>query len=115
MNNIKRTVGVSICSVFGFIFSLFSFLVIFSPSLKKLGIWVPAFFGALVAANFISYVGIWYMKKWGVDLLVIAAFLQVSLSLLTEQMGILIYGNIVLWIFSFIVCIPQYKKMDTNF
>jgi hypothetical protein len=115
MNNMKRPIGVSIFSVGGFILTLFSFLVIFSPSIKKLGVWFPALFGLLVAANFISYVGIWHMKKWGVFLLVIAAFAQIALSLLTNQMGILIYINIFLWICTLVACTLHFKTMDGNF
>jgi hypothetical protein len=108
----KRPVLVKIICIFGFIFGvLFSMGLLFSPETRKLGDFFPALFGLLVAGRFIAYVGIWYMKRWGVELLLITfAATLIKALLMNEDMLITVIWHIVILTYLMF----QYKKMDRN-
>lgn len=108
----KRPVLLSIICVIGFIFPvLFSMGMMFSPETRRMGDFFPALFGLLVAARFISYVGIWYMKRWGADLLMITFGASVVKSVLMDDVSPISIGYHILVI---IVLAFHYRKMDRN-
>ena len=107
----KRPVLLTIVCVLGFIWIVFSFPGVFAPSLKKMGDWYPAIFGILVAASFISYIGLWYMKRWGVQLFVISFFVKEVLSVLINDIS---YVGIVFSVAFISSMLPFYKRMDVN-
>ena len=72
----KRPVLISIVCIVGWIMVIVSFLNAFSPAVKKIGEFYPAVCSLVVCLQFISFVGIWYMKRWGVNLFVISFFSQ---------------------------------------
>ena len=90
---------------------VFSFPGVFSPAVKKLGDWYPALFGLLVAASFISYVGVWHMKRWGVNLFVTTFFVKELLLIFIDDVS---YVGIVLSVFFIVSMIVFYKRMDLN-
>ena len=107
----KRPVLISIVCILGYIWIVFSLPAVFSPSVKKLGDWYPALFGIIVAGSFISYIGIWHMKRWGVNLFVITFFIKETLLLLINDVS---YVGIVFSVFFISSMVPFYKRMDVN-
>jgi hypothetical protein len=67
---------------------VFTFPGMFSPATKKLGDWVPAVYGFIIALSFISYIGVWHMKRWGVEMYIAVVCVKQIFFLFTDQMGI---------------------------
>src|ERR1022692_3311738 len=67
---IKRPIPISIICIIGWFMVILSFVYAFSPAVKKTGEFFPALYSLVVCLQFISLVGIWYMKKWGANLFV---------------------------------------------
>ena len=107
----KRPVLISIVCVLGFIWIVFSFIGVFSPSLKKIGDWYPAIFGTLVATTFISYIGLWHMKRWGCQLFIISFFIKEMLLVVIDDVNYIGIGFSVFFICSIL---PFYKRLDLN-
>ena len=101
--------------ILGYLWVVFTIPSIFSPTTKRLGEWYPALFGAVVAAQFISFIGIWHMKRWGVELFLINFFFK---TLLHAVAGMLGDGSVIAGIVvSFFFAVPflgHYKAMDRN-
>ncbi|MCW3104820.1 MAG: hypothetical protein JWO09_3260 [Bacteroidetes bacterium] len=108
---IKRPVLITIVCILGFTWIVFSFPGVFAPSLKKLGDWYPALFGILVATSFISYIGLWHMKRWGVQLFLISFFVKETLLVLINDVS---YAGIFFSAFFICSMLPFYKRMDVN-
>lgn len=97
--------------VLGFLWIVFTFPGVFAPSIKKQGDWYPALMGLIVAFSFIAYIGVWHMKRWGVNMFIITFFLkQVFLITLND----ISYPGIVLSCMFILIMLYFYKKMDTN-
>lgn len=107
----KRPVLLTVVCILGYIWIVFSLPGVFSPAVKKLGDWYPALFGLLVAASFISYVGVWHMKRWGVNLFIITFFAKEILLILINDLS---YVGIALSVFFISTMVVFYKKMDVN-
>lgn len=110
---VKRPVIVSIVCIIGWILVVFSFIYAFSPNVKKIGEFYPAIYSFVVCLQFISFVGIWYMKKWGPNLFVVSFFLK---NILLVCMGTFTAGDIVFLadIIFIIILLFYYKRMDIN-
>jgi len=108
---IKRPRLISTVCIMGFTWIVFSFPGIFAPSLKKMGDWYPALFGILVATSFISYIGLWHMKRWGVQLFTVSFFVKECLLVLIDDVS---YPGIAVSIFFIMSMLPYYKRMDVN-
>jgi hypothetical protein len=106
-----RPIYLSILSVIGLIWSMLSFLYVFSPSVKKVGIWFPAVLGMLVASRFIAMIGVWHMKKWGVLLFFTSVCLKLFLSVMLDQLSIV---EVVLSTLLGISFLFFFRKMDDN-
>ncbi len=107
----KRPVLLSIVCILGFIWIVFSFPSVFSPSIKKMGDWYPALFGLIVASSFISYIGLWHMKRWGVQLFLITFFIKETILVVVQDV------NFMGIFFSILFIVPMmvfYKRMDLN-
>ncbi|MGZ4056270.1 MAG: hypothetical protein ACXVPU_10960 [Bacteroidia bacterium] len=110
-STVKRPVIIKIICILGFISIVFNFLSVFSPSIKRMGDWYPALFGLLVATSFISYIGLWHMKRWGVQLFIITFFVKEVVNIMTGDL------NLVPIIITALYMIPMllfYKRMDMN-
>lgn len=108
---LKRPHLISIICILGFIWIVFSFPSVFSPSIKKMGDWYPALFGLIVASSFISYIGVWHMKRWGVQLFIITFFMKETLLILLEDLS---YVGIAFSLFFLISMLFFYRRMDLN-
>lgn len=107
----KRPKLLTFVCVLGFTWIVFSFPAVFSPSVKKLGDWYPALFGLIVAVSFISYIGVWHMKRWGVSLFIIAFFVKEIILILINDIN---YIGIVFSCLFIIIMVFFYKRMDVN-
>lgn len=107
----KRPVLLTIICIIGYIWVVFSFISVFSPGVKKLGDWYPALFGLVAALSFISYIGVWHMKQWGVNLFIATFFFKQILHVLTNELSYVGIALSVIFIACFLVF---YRRMDTN-
>jgi hypothetical protein len=115
----KRPKYISVVCVIGIIWSLFSFLYVFAPSVKKVGAWYPAVLGLLVALRFISLIGVWHMKKWGVLLFIVSVFCKLFLSVVlnelsTVEVAFTAWIGVVLSAWIGISLLPYFGRMDDN-
>lgn len=110
----KRPRIITIICIIGYLAVLFTFPQVFSPPIKKLGMFVPALFGVLVSAQFIACVGTWYYKQWGVQLYLLAFFAKTLFFLTTHQTGFSFYFGLVISLTSIVVMIIHYPKMNPN-
>jgi hypothetical protein len=110
----KRPRIITTICILGYLTVLFSFPQVFSPSVKKLGVWMPAVYGILVAMHFISCVGLWYVKQWGVELYLIAFFAKTIFFLTTDQTGVTFYLGLVFSICFSIILLRFYRRMSPN-
>lgn len=107
----KRPVLLTVVCILGYIWIVFAFPGIFSPSVKKIGDWYPALFGLIVAASFMSFVGVWHMKRWGAELYVSTFFLKQILLYLIDDIS---YVGIVFSLFFITTFVVFYNRMDRN-
>lgn len=110
----KRPKIISLICIIGYITVVFTFLQVFSPAIKKLGVFMPAIYGVLVAGNFISCVGIWYLKQWGVRLYILAFFARIVFFLLIHQLSGGFYFGCAISALSIIILLRFYPKMSQN-
>lgn len=110
----KRPRIISIICIFGYLSVLVAFPQVFSPSIKKLGVLVPALYGILVAAQFISCVGIWYFKQWGVQLYLMAFFAKTLFFMLSDQTGVTFYLGLLISITFSVILLRHYVRMNPN-
>lgn len=104
---------VSIMCITGWLMVVCSFIYAFSPGVKKIGEFYPAIYSFVVCLQFISFVGLWYMKKWGLHLFIVSFFLK---SIALVLMNTFTYGDItfIIGAIFIIVFLFFYKRMDTN-
>jgi hypothetical protein len=110
----KRPAIISVLCVFGYISIVIAFPQVFSPQVKKLGLFMPALSGVLVAANFMAYVGIWYMKRWGAELFLYSYFLKTILDILYAQTGLLFYSGQLFSVVFGVALVRYYQRLDQN-
>lgn len=110
----KRPRIISLICIVGYLSVVVAFPQVFSPSIKKLGVLVPAIYGLLVAAQFISCVGIWYFKQWGVQLYVLTFFAKTLFFMLSQQTGISFYAGLVVSVVFVIILLRHYPRMNPN-
>jgi len=109
----KRHIILSILCIIGWIMVVLNFLDAFSPSVKKLGQFYPALYSLVMCMQFIAFVGIWYMKRWGVELFIASYFAE---TILFVFMNTVSYTSptFVLSVIFIIVLLVFYRKMDVN-
>jgi hypothetical protein len=110
----KRPKALTVFCVLGYISIVISFPQVFSPQVKKLGLLMPALSGLLVAANFMAYVGIWYLKRWGAELFLYSYFLKSILDLVMHQTGLMFYSGQVFSLVFIFILLRNYKRLDAN-
>jgi len=88
---------------------------VFSPGIKKLGILVPAAYGSITALQFISLVGVWYYKQWGVKAFLTAFFAKTLFHLYFNDVGFSFWLFIVFGIVATFIFIRHFKQMNANF
>lgn len=94
-----------------FAVTLVQFGMMMLPSFRHAGLFVPAIYGIIITATFISLVGIWHMKKWGVEMLIYSFLVrEIFLAIMGEVSSLGIIYQLLLIGLSLIV----YRKMDRN-
>jgi hypothetical protein len=111
MRTIKRPTILSVICIISFAAAILGFPTIFSPFVKKKGDFFPAFTGILIAFEFISVVGVWYMKKWGVRIYLLTAMLNQTLMIYIDNWSV---TKIILPIIFVVIAAFFYNKMDDN-
>lgn len=81
------------------------------PSIRKVGLFAPALYGLLVTATFIALIGIWHMKRWGVEMLLYTAFTKIIYLSLIDELGAM---GVLFLIILIAGTVPFYKRMDRN-
>jgi hypothetical protein len=109
----KRPLLITIICIIGWLMVVLTFLDAFSPAIKKLGQFYPALYSLVTCLQFISFVGIWYMKRWGVELFIASFFAKMILFVF---MGNISYTSItfILSAAFVILLMIYYRKMDVN-
>lgn len=115
--NTKRPVIITILCVIGWIMVILNFMVAFSPSVKKIGEFYPALYSLVMCLAFIAFVGIWYMKRWGVELFIASFFAKDILSVLMGDFakpGGMFMGSLVISVLIILILLFYYRRMDLN-
>jgi uncharacterized membrane protein len=110
----KRPLILSIICVIGFLWVVVTFPGVFSPSVKKLGVFMPAIYGLIVAATFISFIGVWHLKRWGMELYALSFFSKMAFFILTKSFEMTSIIGIVFSVWFMTTYLFFYKKMDVN-
>ncbi|MFN7848189.1 MAG: hypothetical protein ACK5P4_13345 [Bacteroidota bacterium] len=111
MREIKRPIALSIVCILSFAAAILGFPAVFSPFIKKKGDFFPAITGIIIAFEFISVVGVWYMKKWGFRVYLTTAILNQCMLLYINNWS---QTKIILPVIFIAVSAFFYKKMDHN-
>lgn len=104
----KRPVIITVLAITGILWSLLNFVFVFSPFIKKINDWAPAVYGLLVALQFIAFIGIWHMKRWGVLMFIITIFGKLTFSIIHNDVS---YASLTLSIIILIFLLIFYKRM----
>ena len=107
----KRPVILTILCIVGILWSLLNFIMVFSPFIKKISDWAPAIYGLIVALQFISFVGTWHMKRWGVLLFITAFFMKLFFSIFVNDVS---YVGIALGTIVIVFLMVFYKRMGNE-
>lgn len=75
---------------------------------------MPAIYGLIVAATFISFIGVWHLKRWGMELYVISFFSKMLFFVLTKSFEITSILGIAFSLWFMITYLFFYKRMDVN-
>ena len=97
--------------ILGFVLVVFSMPAVFSPETRRMGDFFPAIFALLISLRFIAYVGLWHMKRWGVELFLITFAAQLIQGILMDDFSVV--GTIYHIIITVLLAL-QYRKMDRN-
>ncbi len=105
---------ITVTAAISIVLILLSFPMLFLPSIKKLGDFIPMLLGIIITLQFISVVGVWHMKRWGVELFIIMFFARMFLFIYLDIIDFRFYFNIGTSVFFSSCFLAYYKKMDTN-
>lgn len=114
MATVKRPQAIRIIAMLGILSTLFAFTMLFMPSIKRMGDFIPMILGIIITLQFISFIGIWHMKQWGVQLFIIIFCTRVITFMLLDMMTFRFYYNIFLSLIFIVFFLIHYRKMDTN-
>ncbi|MBI4947367.1 MAG: hypothetical protein HY840_13325 [Bacteroidetes bacterium] len=104
-----RPIILTIFCIVGILWSMGNFVFVFSPSIKKISDWAPAIYGIIVALQFISFIGIWYMKRWGVMICISVFLAKIIFSVFVNDISYVGIGLSVVFTVFFLIF---YRRMD---
>ncbi len=110
----KRPALITIVCIIGFVWMVLALPGMFSPGIKKMGDFMPMIYGLILSFTFISIIGAWHMKKWGVEFYILFFFIKISFFILTGQFGPSSVLGIFFSLFFITVFLIYYKRMDRN-
>ena len=111
---IQRPKSISIITVTAIVLVLLAFPMLFTPSIKRMGDFVPMVLGIIITLQFVSLIGIWHMKQWGVQLFIIMFCVRVITFMFLDLYTFRFFFNILYSIVFIIFFLIHYRKMDTN-
>lgn len=111
---IQRPKSISIITVTAIVLVLLAFPMLFTPSIKRMGDFVPMVLGIIITLQFVSLIGVWHMKQWGVQLFIIMFCVRVVTFMFLDLYTFRFFFNIFYSIIFIIFFLIHYRKMDTN-
>ena len=114
MAQIIRPKSISIVAIIAIILILLAFPMLFTPSIKRMGDFIPMILGIIITLQFVSLIGIWHMKQWGAELFIIMFCVRVITFMFLDMYTFRFYFNIFYSIIFIIFFLIHYRKMDTN-
>lgn len=114
MAQVVRPKIITITSVIAIILILLSFPMLFMPSIKRMGDFIPMILGIIITMQFVSMIGIWHMKRWGVQWFITLFFVRVITFMLLDMFSFRFYFHIFYSVLFMILFLWHYKKMDIN-
>jgi hypothetical protein len=114
MAHVQRPKIISIITIIAIILILLAFPMLFMPSIKRMGDFIPMTIGIIITLQFISVIGIWHMKQWGVQLFIAMFTIRVVTFMLLEVFDFRFFFNIFYSLLFIIFFLIYYKEMDKN-
>lgn len=111
---IKRPKILSILGVAWYIISAGQIIAISAPAIRDISSWYPMLYGSIIALRFISIVGIWHMKKWGVELFVYVTIAKIITQVLVGDFGGGAVADSFLSAMLIIIALFYYKRMGRD-
>jgi len=111
---VQRPKSISIITVTAIVLVLLAFPMLFTPSIKRMGDFVPMVLGIIITLQFVSLIGIWHMKQWGVQLFIIMFCVRVITFMFLDIYSFRFFFNILYSVTFIIFFLIHYRKMDTN-
>lgn len=111
---IHRPKSISIISITAIVLVLLAFPMLFTPSIKRMGDFVPMILGIIITLQFVSLIGIWHMKQWGVQLFIIMFCLRLITFMFLDLYTFRFFFNIFYSIIFIVFFLIHYRKMDSN-
>ncbi|HRG00777.1 MAG TPA: hypothetical protein PKZ75_06650 [Bacteroidia bacterium] len=111
---IQRPKSISVITVTAIVLVLLAFPMLFTPSIKRMGDFVPMILGIIITLQFVSLIGIWHMKQWGVQLFIIMFCVRVITFMFLDLYTFRFFFNIFYSVVFIIFFLIHYRKMDTN-
>lgn len=111
---VQRPKSISIITVTAIVLVLLAFPMLFTPSIKRMGDFVPMVLGIIITLQFVSLIGIWHMKQWGVQLFIIMFCVRVITFMFLDLYTFRFFFNILYSVVFIIFFLIHYRKMDTN-
>ena len=105
---------IRIVTIIALILVLLAFPMLFTPSIKRMGDFIPMILGIIITLQFVSLIGIWHMKQWGVQLFIIMFCIRVITFMFLDLYEFRFFFNIVYSLTFIVFFLIHYRKMDTN-
>ncbi len=114
MAQVIRPKSISVVAIIAIILVLLAFPMLFMPSIKRMGDFIPMILGIIITLQFVSLIGIWHMKQWGVQLFIIMFCVRVITFMFLDMYTFRFYFNIFYSLIFIVFFLIHYRKMDTN-
>jgi hypothetical protein len=111
---VQRPKSISIITVTAIVLVLLAFPMLFTPSIKRMGDFVPMILGIIITLQFVSLIGIWHMKQWGVQLFIMMFCIRIMTFMFLDLYTFRFFFNIFYSLIFIVFFLIHYRKMDTN-
>ena len=111
---VHRPKDISIITVIAIVLVLLAFPMLFTPSIKRMGDFIPMILGIIITLQFVSLIGVWHMKQWGVQLFIIMFCVRVITFMFLDMYTFRFFFNIFYSLLFIVFFLIHYRKMDTN-
>jgi len=111
---VQRPKSISVITVTAIVLVLLAFPMLFTPSIKRMGDFVPMVLGIIITLQFVSLIGIWHMKQWGVQLFIMMFCIRIITFMFLDLYTFRFFFNIFYSLIFIVFFLIHYRKMDTN-